>query len=129
MEGGAQTRSGVHSTTKRDAREAADAGEHDDGVVRQRRGDHRQRQPARFSLPDHEDQRRQGGARKGSFALQGGGLEHHVALHEAQALISDTPEFRAFEARGVERFRAFLDAELRRIGVATARMICDFLGL
>jgi AcrR family transcriptional regulator len=44
----------------------------------------------------------------GFFAVQGAAGEHHLALQEAQALVSDSAAFRAFEDRVVDRLRAFL---------------------
>jgi AcrR family transcriptional regulator len=44
----------------------------------------------------------------GFFQIQGAATNHHVALQEAQALISGTPAFRAFEDRVTARLEAFL---------------------
>jgi AcrR family transcriptional regulator len=44
----------------------------------------------------------------GFFQVQGAATDHHVALQEAQALISGTDEFRALEERVVARLEAFL---------------------
>jgi AcrR family transcriptional regulator len=44
----------------------------------------------------------------GFFQVQGAATDHHLALQEAQALISGTDAFRAFEARVAERLGAFL---------------------
>ena len=41
--------------------------------------------------------------------MEGDAPDQHVALAEARALVSQTPEFRAFEARVVARMRAFLE--------------------
>ncbi len=45
---------------------------------------------------------------QGFFAAQGNATDHHVALQEAQALVSSAPAFQAFEDRVVERLQAFL---------------------
>lgn len=55
----------------------------------------------------------------GFFQIQGAATEHHVALQQAQALISGTAEFRAFEERVVARLEAFLrEAGCRASGCA-----------
>jgi AcrR family transcriptional regulator len=44
----------------------------------------------------------------GFFQVQNAATDHHVALQEAQALISGTAAFRAFEDRVVARLEGFL---------------------
>jgi AcrR family transcriptional regulator len=44
----------------------------------------------------------------GFFQVQGAATDHHVALQEAQALISGTAAFRAFEDRVAARLEVFL---------------------
>jgi AcrR family transcriptional regulator len=59
---------------------------------------------------------------QGFFAAQGAAGEHHLALQEAQALVSDTAAFRTFEDGVVERLQDFLGQAGVRAGDA------EFLG-
>jgi AcrR family transcriptional regulator len=44
----------------------------------------------------------------GFFEVQGAATDHHLALQQSQALVSNAPEFQAFEDRVVRRLEAFL---------------------